>query len=497
MGYMKADPASLRAKANKINGGWPTVPESPFPPDELELASQAVRQIVANRDYLDSCIKAGQSEAARLAACMEAAATAYEQVDEMKRKEIESGQPAGPDAVTPNPNLPPQVPVGIGECCAPPTNPYAEWPTAALQLAASNIHVLDFAEQMYAFSDALTARAKDFSPGDTHWEGQAAEAAEAAMRQHESWLYDVAAKSREIAKQALDFYNAHEKAKADHPEPFAGGMIDMDEFSAKQTLSEVVRGVYSTEATFPTVDIPKPPSGAYAPAPVSKNDVPTQPGPAKQNGGQPGQGAGGGGGGGGGEQQPAGAPTDSVSPASATTGQQGGAGEQQGGSPAGGSPSGGSPSSGSGAGGSPGGGMPSGLPDGLADMPTQPTLRPAAADLAGGGGGPGSGAGGGGGGGGVPNSPLQPAAGAHSVASSPSGAAAGTVPVGAAGAAGGAGMGGMPMGGHGMGGQGQQGKERRRTPGLSPDEELYIEDREHTEGIIGRRPRRKDQQESK
>jgi hypothetical protein len=57
--------------------------------------------------------------------------------------------------------------------------------------------------------------------------------------------------------------------------------------------------------------------------------------------------------------------------------------------------------------------------------------------------------------------------------------------------------GGMPMGGHGMGGQGQQGKERRRTPGLTPDEELYVEDREYTEGVIGRRPRRKDQQESK
>jgi hypothetical protein len=52
-------------------------------------------------------------------------------------------------------------------------------------------------------------------------------------------------------------------------------------------------------------------------------------------------------------------------------------------------------------------------------------------------------------------------------------------------------MGGMPMGGgHGMGGQGGGAKERRRTPGLSPDEELYVEDRPSTEPVIGLRPRR-------
>ena len=46
-------------------------------------------------------------------------------------------------------------------------------------------------------------------------------------------------------------------------------------------------------------------------------------------------------------------------------------------------------------------------------------------------------------------------------------------------------------GGHGMGGQGGGAKERRRTPGLSPDEELYVEDRASTEPVIGlQRPRR-------
>lgn len=40
------------------------------------------------------------------------------------------------------------------------------------------------------------------------------------------------------------------------------------------------------------------------------------------------------------------------------------------------------------------------------------------------------------------------------------------------------------------GGQAQSGKEKRRTPSLSPDESLYVEDREYTEEVIGARKRR-------
>jgi hypothetical protein len=56
---------------------------------------------------------------------------------------------------------------------------------------------------------------------------------------------------------------------------------------------------------------------------------------------------------------------------------------------------------------------------------------------------------------------------------------------------GGMGMGGgMPMhgAGHGQGGA----SEKKRSPGTSPDETLYEEDREWTEGVIGNRPRRRD-----
>jgi hypothetical protein len=50
------------------------------------------------------------------------------------------------------------------------------------------------------------------------------------------------------------------------------------------------------------------------------------------------------------------------------------------------------------------------------------------------------------------------------------------------------GMGGMPMGGGHGAGRGQGGGERKRTPGLSPDEDLYTEDRPWTESVIGHRP---------
>jgi hypothetical protein len=90
---------------------------------------------------------------------------------------------------------------------------------------------------------------------------------------------------------------------------------------------------------------------------------------------------------------------------------------------------------------------------------------------------------------------LQPNVGGSSVGPSPTagGPGAGSGPS-VAGAAGG-GMGGMG-GGMPMHGQGQgAGKERKRTPGLAPDEDIYTEDRPYTEAIIGLRRRREVQED--
>jgi hypothetical protein len=92
----------------------------------------------------------------------------------------------------------------------------------------------------------------------------------------------------------------------------------------------------------------------------------------------------------------------------------------------------------------------------------------------------------------VPAAPLGPPVGAETVTANPAGAKGG-VPAAAAAAGGGmaGGMGGMPMG-HGAGGHGQGGQDKKRNPALSLDEDLYTEDRPHSEAIIGQRPRRKD-----
>ena len=85
--------------------------------------------------------------------------------------------------------------------------------------------------------------------------------------------------------------------------------------------------------------------------------------------------------------------------------------------------------------------------------------------------------------------PLSAAVGAETVAPTAPAKAASVAPGAAStGTAGGSAMGGgmAPM--HGAGHN--QGKEKRRDPNLSPDEELYTEDRPWTEAVIGNRRRR-------
>jgi len=85
--------------------------------------------------------------------------------------------------------------------------------------------------------------------------------------------------------------------------------------------------------------------------------------------------------------------------------------------------------------------------------------------------------------------PLSPAVSAETVAPiAPTHAASVAPAAGSTGAAGGAMGGGMAPMGHGAGHN--QGREKRRDPNLSPDEDLYTEDRPWTEAVIGNRRRR-------
>ena len=137
------------------------------------------------------------------------------------------------------------------------------------------------------------------------------------------------------------------------------------------------------------------------------------------------------------------------------------------------------------------GGMPGGGPStGTPKLPTDPSLRPAAAS--GGGGSGGGGAGGGSGG----SSPLSPAVTAETVAPGPAVPRCG----GHARSSHGwwhGGRDGRRHGAHARRRAGaQQGKEKRRDPRLAPDEDLYTEDRPWTEAVVGNR-RRKDVQDGK
>src|SRR5690242_9111696 len=206
MTFLKVEPSTLRAKGQEITADWPTVPAAGIPPSMLFIAGQAAEQIRASRDRIAAALEAGKAEAARLAACLESAAVAYETVDDIKSRTISGGQPAGADSVVPPaPVLPPAVPVPIIGCPEnPDTDLDVEWMTAAGQINAGDqgFSLSEFAAQLYRLSDQLTERGKDFSLADTHWEGKAAEAAEAALRQHESWLYGVAEDCRTLAGQA-------------------------------------------------------------------------------------------------------------------------------------------------------------------------------------------------------------------------------------------------------------------------------------------------------
>lgn len=513
---LKVESSTLRAKADSITSDYPTMSTSAVPPCMLLISGLAMQKLEQNFQQLVGTVAAGKAEAARLAACLNAAADAYDKADAEAKASVDSGGPSGGAPVPVNPNLPPAAPPApIGQCTAAPEDEGVDWTTAVEQFDAGDqgSSLLDFTNALRSFGDQLIAHGKKFSMGDAHWEGGAAEAAEAALRRHESWLYDLAVQTQELANQANHFADVH---IAEHPKhPTAQDVAQVSEltgadwlsaYSAKQEQSDEVRRSYASQVDFADMMFKEPPSGAYPSAPVSPGDVAKklddeihkmkEP-PGGQSGSPTESGGGGGQPSGGGSPQAA---SPSTNPAAAQEQPEGSGGEQPSGGSGGGSPSGGegggSPSGGEGAGS--GGGLPGGLPGGLGDgtglgsgLPDDGGLKPAST---------GGGAGGGGAGGGLGGQPLQPAASAPAMGTSAASTGAGPSGVGAGGAGGGAMGGGM---GGGMGGMGhgnrESGKEKKRNPNLSPEESLYVEDRPYTDPVIGhtRRTKIDDKKETK
>lgn len=528
---LQVDPSGLRVKASQISAPWPQTPQPPVPPCGLPVAASAAAQLQAAGATLQSYSDAGQAHAQLLAASLNAAADAYEQVDQNAGEALGSGSPVSSGPALQMPPASPSIqPMDMQSAAAPAGDTFVPLDTAAAQIAAPDQAAsLDgYAQGWNNYASQLEAQASAFQLDSANWEGGSADAADGALRKHQQWMQEMAQSSRDLATQAQNVAAAHRAAVAEHPTPeqvqqIEQMMMTTDDPLAQQQYMEIyqqmlqkseqVRADYEKGAQVKPVHPPDLPDGrTHCFPPWGQQDpsddelhrkledldqeqihhMEQKPGGSGSKGpdtkqpgsSQPGD-----------QQTPPAAPmpqqpaAQTATPAGAPA-----TGTPAGGAPAGGAPSGGAPSGGAGggmpSGGMPGGGMPGGMPTHQEPhLPKDPSLKPAAAHGGGGGGA-------GGGGGGAPHAPLQPAVTPNAVApSGPAHEGAGpAAPV--SGSAGGAGMGGgmggmgaMPHGAHGQGG-----KQARRH---APDEELYKEDRAWTEGVIGNRPRRKETSDTK
>jgi ESX-1 secreted protein B PE domain/Excreted virulence factor EspC, type VII ESX diderm len=497
---VRVEPGQLRAKADDVAAPVNDVSAAPTAPCALTFVQSATAQVRAGADTLKNFMTSGNRAASNLATVLRTAADVYQRVDDRARYALDHDPPlpVPGDAVPVNPPLEPPIPA-IEE---PPimnsmpggdTGGYVD-PKAAAQIIHSGNSgpMRTYATDARDFANSLRAAADRYSLAGVTWGGDAADSAGNALRQHQNWLHKVAEQYDYLATQADDLAAAQDKWAAQHPtveeiEQAEQAMqqaiqnrdrvalhIAQDKYAELVRKSDEVLVSYSAGVTGKgLLGVPKPPAGTAPIPPVSGNGDPRRPDQprqhdAKKDGSpQPGTGDGTGA-----PQQPTAVPSPSAQPTSA---QRPAAQQAAGGAPAdGGAPSGGMP------GGLPGGGSSTAKPR----LPTEPSLKPAAL------GGGGAGGGAAGGGGGAPSMPLSPAVGAETVAPTAPAHAA-TAATGAAvygGAAGGAMGGGMaPMHGAGLN---NQGKEKRRDPNLSPDEDLYTEDRPWTEAVIGNRRRR-------
>lgn len=513
---LRVDTNDLRAKANEINGIHFASPgeEPPITPasalttsvDAAANLANAARSVWEYQNW-------GATEAKRLAESLHHVAKAYDEVDLRAMGEINAGKPLSNGPVKPDdcsiPAAPhPSAPGTPGKPGHGHGDP--EQVETALKNGDQGAALRAAANFWRTTGNNLQTAAQPFQVRIQNWEGAAAEAAYGRFNDLGGWLHSLAGTWQQLAAEGDKVADAHDKARAEHTPIYDQWMAlkkqletatDEDKPAIMEGLfklyaaSEQVRAQYESAAAIDRVQPPEPRDGAGPSIPVSTNGdprrravpageegEPSQPGAA----GGSGQSAGGGGGvSPGGAPSPMGAPVgQSAAPQRATSG----ATPTGAGVPAGG----GAPAGAGKGGGMPAGGLPGGMPaaaKAAPNLPKGPTLKPAGT-----GGGGGAGHGGGGGGGGGPH-PLQPAVAGTAVAASHGAAEhAAEAAKGAAGGAMGGGMGGMPMAGHGAHGMG--GKEKRRTAGLSPDEELYKEDREWTEGVIGAR-RRKETPDSK
>ena len=526
---------AIRADAARIKAVTFQTPSSTVtPPCGLSPATSAADAF--NKAAGPSGLLGDQKRVAELqqqiVEAMNKAAESYDFVDEMAASNINvgAGVPAGTPQMTADPaGIPPVGSIGDAAgsdflnpvCLA--DDAYSDIEAAQAAISAPD----DCASLMAAMGEwmdvaaSLNAAAAELPTAPSHWDGTAAPQAYARVAELRQNLITLATAWMTLAGRANAFSAAHRTFHVNHTEVYdayktnealakANPGNNRQYFTAMAdqiAASEEIRHRYGQACDLPKGPLPPVPvrslspmsgmpgTGGGSPSPWPASATSPSGGGSPSAPGGSGLGAASAGRGG----QPGGTPTQAMSdsaaqsaksPTAPQSGQGGESKQPSGGQPPGGPPPGGMP------GGLPGGQTGGGTPStaGKAGVHPSPSVHPASA---GGGAGKGRGAGGGGAGksggagrgGGMGSKPLSPAAvAANSPSAGPGGAGAGPgagesgrAPVG-----GGAG-GGTPMMGHG-GGAGQ-GKEKRRSSSLSPDEEVYTEDRPWTEGVVGHQRR--------
>lgn len=487
----------LLARAAELEQAMPPVPPVvPVPVCALALAKDAATQLSVNVDTMRTYLKAWEREWKRLAQSLRNAAAAYEDTDDAAAEAIgelsASSKSIAANGDTMSMFCDPDedyVPVPPPKPPPPPPTPYYPVRDAVNDIRAADqgIAFLAFADAWHVYQrDQLQSTLRYFRPFE-YWDGLAVITVEANFALHRSYVKAMTGLCKDIAKQATDVVAAHRWALTEHPEPY--DVVACDNrwkqlaanpewhqylpdvtawYEALQKKSEEVLAEYMKKGTMPLAQVypDNPPTSIRIDAPPKPPPKPGDPDYEGPDDGNPDDG-----------NPDDGLPDDGIPDDGIPD--DGGTDDELPAIPS--NPSGAAPPS----------VPPSGIPsmDDAALASALDELKSSGADV-GAGMKPAS-VGGGGGGGvpGMPAMPLQPAVEAEGVRGGASGAAGrpdlGSLARGASPGMGGGGPMGMPMGaGAGAGGQGGDGKSKRIE---GTEEALYTEDREWTEGIIGRR----------
>jgi hypothetical protein len=501
---MRVDLEDLQRKSAAIRTELASMPQSGAqgqiaPPSAHQVSTESAMRLGLVSLVVWMYQAWGSKEGERLAESLDATHAAYQAVDTASQQALDSDG-RQPISVMTQPVSPVPVPAPPGHLPAPAAiapGGFATPPIVQQQLDAGDqgASLRNAAELWKGFAGQIRGAAPAFDGRVGDWEGMAAEAAYAKFNTYRAWLDKLASSWEELSTEATRLADVHQKITEAH-RPIAelyqqaeqkltaatdGAQVAalFSEMQQAQGASEELVGQYAAAMSPKVIQPEDPPNSGLDPTAATRDPNARDPQDPGKRDGSPGGPA---------PDEPAPAsPASQPTSAPQSTGAQqpaGGASSGAGAPSGGGSPSGGGAPSGGAPGGLPGGG-PSGPSRGTPKLPTDPSLKPAAL-----GGGAGAGGGGAGGGGGGPSMPLSPAVSAETVApTAPTHpASAGSTPA-STGAAGSGAMGGgmAPM--HGAG-HGNQGKEKRREPSLSPDEDLYTEDRPWTEAVIGNRRRR-------